>query len=507
MSAQASMAGRRTGFLRAMQDRVQLANSAGYEIKSIDAQIVAQQVKIALAEREIANHQAAIDNSREVQEFLSAKYSNVELYAFLEAGGRQLSYQAYTLAYDLARRAEKTFHFEQPAEAARSFISFGYWDPRRDGLMSGESLSIALRQLEAAYQEKRGHDFEVAKSVSLRLLAPVELVRLRETASCEFTVPEVLFDMDFPGHYMRRIRSVSLSIPCVVGPHVGVGATLRLLEHKYRVSSAGADSSSSYPEATDGDGPDPRFATSSVPIAAIATSSAQGDAGVFELNARDERFMPFEGAGAISRWRLSLPSPAGATSTALRPFDYATISDVVLQIRYTALDGGDRLASAAAGAVRAFVQAAEDESSSGDGLYTIFDLRAEFASEWFRFAAPVASQETTNRTLTLRAVADRLPVMTRGAKKLAALSVSLLSSTSLPAAALTLGRAGLATTDPVPFTEADKLGRLFAYSAATDEMEITGDWVLTLKGPDGASVDLQGRGKGIWIVLRYTMKL
>jgi hypothetical protein len=38
----------------------------------------------------------------------------------------------------------------------------------------------------------------------------------------------------------------------------------------------------------------------------IATSSGQADSGLFELNFRDERYLPFEGAGAISRWRLEL---------------------------------------------------------------------------------------------------------------------------------------------------------------------------------------------------------
>jgi hypothetical protein len=33
----------------------------------------------------------------------------------------------------------------------------------------------------------------------------------------------------------------------------------------------------------------------------IATSHAQNDSGMFELNFRDERYLPFEGAGAISR--------------------------------------------------------------------------------------------------------------------------------------------------------------------------------------------------------------
>jgi hypothetical protein len=61
----------------------------------------------------------------------------------------------------------------------------------------------------------------------------------------------------------------------------------------------------------------------------IATSTAQNDAGVFELNFRDERYMPFEGAGAISHWKLELPKT-------FQPFDYQTISDVILHINYTA---------------------------------------------------------------------------------------------------------------------------------------------------------------------------
>ncbi|RKK83342.1 hypothetical protein BFJ68_g15698 [Fusarium oxysporum] len=502
LNAQATMSGRKAGLQRAMQDRVQMCNAAGLEIKSIDAQIVTQQVRVAIAEHEISNQQQMIDNSHEVRDFLATKYTNVELYSYLEATSRQLAYQAYTVAYDLAKRAEQTYHFERPGESSRSFISFGYWDPARDGLLAGESLGLAIRQLETAYQGRRGHDFEVTKSISLRQLAPLELVRLRETARCEFSLPEVLFDMDFAGHYMRRIRSVALSVPCVTGPHVGVSATLRLLENKFRVSAIAADAGS-YPEVT-GDGPDPRFANSSTPIAAIATSSGQGDPGVFEINMKDERFLPFEGAGAISRWSLTLPSPAGPTTTALRPFDYSTITDVMLQVRYTSMDGGDKLASAASGALRAFVQATEDVSTVGGGLYTILDLRAEFAAEWYRFISSPASPET-DRTLTMRGIADRLPSMARGASKVTALEVRLFSSVTLPATALTLAKTGAA--DTIPFTDGDKVGRLFGYTASTDSLEVSGDWVLTLKAPDGADVDLIGRGEGMWIVVRYQMKL
>jgi hypothetical protein len=61
----------------------------------------------------------------------------------------------------------------------------------------------------------------------------------------------------------------------------------------------------------------------------IATTTAQNDAGVFELGFRDERYMPFEGAGEVSTWDLALPK-------AFPAFDYETIADVVLHVSYVA---------------------------------------------------------------------------------------------------------------------------------------------------------------------------
>ncbi|KAJ6110921.1 hypothetical protein N7486_003156 [Penicillium sp. IBT 16267x] len=79
---------------------------------------------------------------------------------------------------------------------------------------------------------------------------------------------------------------------------------------------------------------DDRFQTDRIPITAIALSSTgQQDTGVFALTCRDERYLPFEGAGLIGRWRLELPSP-------YLQFDYDSISDVIFTLRYAALEGG-----------------------------------------------------------------------------------------------------------------------------------------------------------------------
>ena len=77
---------------------------------------------------------------------------------------------------------------------------------------------------------------------------------------------------------------------------------------------------------------DDRFVDYIGTVQSVVSSTAQNDSGMFETNLRDERFLPFEGAGAESTWKLDLPKD-------YRAFDYDTISDVILHIRYTARQG------------------------------------------------------------------------------------------------------------------------------------------------------------------------
>lgn len=65
----------------------------------------------------------------------------------------------------------------------------------------------------------------------------------------------------------------------------------------------------------------------------IAISKADNDSGVFELNFKDSRYLPFEGTGAVSSWRLSMPKSTNS-------IDFNSISDVIISLKYTAYDGG-----------------------------------------------------------------------------------------------------------------------------------------------------------------------
>jgi Tc toxin complex TcA C-terminal TcB-binding domain len=150
----------------------------------------------------------------------------------------------------------------------------------------------------------------------LQQLNPLALITLRETSQCEFALPEVLFDMGYPGNYMRRIKSVALTFACVVGPQTSLNCVLRLQEHEFRTSAI-ATSKNHYPKHTDET--DERFSTVNVPITSIAVSTGQADSGVFELNFRDERYIPFEGAGPSANGRSSYQArSASSTMTRLR---------------------------------------------------------------------------------------------------------------------------------------------------------------------------------------------
>jgi len=66
------------------------------------------------------------------------------------------------------------------------------------------------------------------------MLDPLALITLKETGQCVVSLPEALFDMDYPGHYMRRLKSVSLTIPCVAGPYTSINCELTLVSSQIR---------------------------------------------------------------------------------------------------------------------------------------------------------------------------------------------------------------------------------------------------------------------------------
>lgn len=374
------------------RDRKLEANMCGQDIAGFDQQIAEQIARVKRATTRINMQQAEFEQHEEMDRFLRTKYTNAELYTWTINSLQQIYYKLYNQALDVAGQAERAFCYERGLTGS-DLIKGGCWNESYDGLLAGEQLSLALHRLEAAHHASRAHDFEILRSVSLRQIGPLALVSLRSVGRTDaFDLPEVLWDIDFPGHYNRRIRSVKVTILCDASPHTTMNATLSLLKHKCRVKPiVGGD----YAETESGDD---RFVTYSVPTTSVAVCTGQNDAGVFELDFHGERYAPFEGAGLIryvpshptpmlhkltttSRWSLGFASE-------IRSFDYSTISDVILDIQYTSqrADTGGLLTQAASKHAINYLKIASTVSLDR-GLGILVDPRAEFPTEWDLFCS------------------------------------------------------------------------------------------------------------------------
>jgi len=214
--------------------------------------------------------------------------------------------------------------------------------------------------------------------------------------------------MDYPGQYFRRIKTVSLTIPCVTGPYTSVNCTLTLQNSKVRVDNA-AISAVDYAN-------DSHFITNYAATQSMATSTASNDSGMFELNFRDERYLPFEGAGLISTWLIEMPLDCNA-------FDFETITDVVINVRYTSRYGGDNLRDLARKV--AVLPPAPAQSPIGSGvsfpakqsnLLRYFSLRHEFPTEWYKLLQSIAAATGTPPTASMQInlSKDRFPFQYRG---------------------------------------------------------------------------------------------
>jgi receptor-binding and translocation channel-forming TcA subunit of Tc toxin len=172
----------------------------------------------------------------------------------------------------------------------------------------------------------------------------------------------------YPGQYKRLVKSVRVTMPGVVGPYTTVGAKLTMTAGSLRPSPTSALAATT---------PQPNIAS------AIATSTGVGDSGVFDLTFRDERYLPFEGAGAVSSWRLELPGQ-------LRSFDYGTISDVVMHLSYTALDDDAFRTTVENSIVNSLKKTAQS-----NGLFRLLSLRFDFPAAYAQLTGPTAPANTS----------------------------------------------------------------------------------------------------------------
>jgi len=356
------------------------------QLAESDIAIGEQQLAIAQTHTAVARQEELISRMQQEQaqatvDFLAQKFTSAELYAWM-SGVLGSAYNYFLQqATAMAQLAQHQLGFERQ-ETPPAFIKADYWNttdemaapagaqseqPDRRGLTGSVRMLQDLTRLDQFAFETNRRKLQLAETFSLARLFPLEFQRFRETGRLPFATPMPLFDRGFPGHYLRLIKRVRISIIALIPPVQGVRATL-IATGISRVVTGGDVFQTILVRR------DPEL---------IAFTSPSNATGLIELEPEAGMLLPFESMGIDTNWELQLPKAAN-------PFDFRSVSDVLLTVEYTALQDFSYR--------RQVIQRLEDTVSAE----RVFSLRDHFADQWYALYNPdgAATPMTVNFSLT-----------------------------------------------------------------------------------------------------------
>ncbi|WP_432989906.1 hypothetical protein [Dactylosporangium sp. CA-233914] len=329
------------------------------------------QAAIAVQERAIAGLQLA--HATATADFLATKFTSAELFDWMSGVLNQVYGYFLRQATALGRLAQAQLAFERQ-EPNRGLVQDDYWqgppdpatgsgDPTdRRGLTGAARLLADLTRLDQYAFETDKRKLHLTQTLSMAQLFGREMQLFRQSGVLTVATPQELFDREFPGHYLRLIKQVKVSLLALVPPVRGVRATLSASGVSRAVVARGLFQTVTLRR-------DPE---------SIAFTSPVNATGLFDLEPDTGLLLPFEGMGVDTVWRLDLPRAAN-------PFDYRTIADVLLTLEYTALSSEQ---------YRQRVIPALDRTFTGDRT---FSLRDQFPDVWYELGNPDTVEDPATR--------------------------------------------------------------------------------------------------------------
>lgn len=311
------------------------------EVDTLNAQLDALAIRRQGAVTSLQLAQAQQDNLKSTLSFLTTRFTQSSLYNWLTGQLSALYYQAYDAVLSLCLSAQACWQYEM-GDMTSTFIQTGAWNDSYHGLLVGETLMLNLQQMESAWLSRNTRRMELTKTISLKQLDSDAFTNLVTDGKTQFSLSESLFDNDYPGHYLRQIKFVTVSLPALVGPYQDVRMTLTQSGSR-TLLKADIDGVNYLNDSTKGSASN--IVTNLRASQQIAVSQGMNDSGMFMLNFGDERYLPFEGTGAISDWQISFPNATSAEQQAL----LKSLNDVIIQVHYTALYGGSTFEQAVSG--------------------------------------------------------------------------------------------------------------------------------------------------------------
>ncbi|MEQ8474503.1 MAG: neuraminidase-like domain-containing protein [Marinoscillum sp.] len=384
----AQMASTMGGYDRRYKEWIFQQKLAQAQINSVSAQIEAANFQLQGAQLDMSTQQMSLAQNKVMTSYLQSKFTNQALYQWMVGQLSSTYFQTFNLAIRAAQEAQSCYQFELDSDQA--YINFNYWNSLYKGLTAGQGLRLALQNLDASYRKGDQRRLEIDKTVSLAMTNPQALLDLKTTGECSFTFNEAMFDYDYPGHYSRKITSLTISVPVVLGPYQHLKAILTQ-NWNCVVTGNNGQGATNQPNISDvtallqkpGIIPQPTAGLRvnwGLSDQSIAISSGVNDSGLFQLDFQDQRYLPFENTGAVSNWTLSMPMQTNF-------FDFDQISDVIITVKYTALCGPQKFIGD--------VQSALSTNPLPGGIYV--DCNAQ-SSSWQTFLMDFNKKSTPPQT-------------------------------------------------------------------------------------------------------------
>ncbi|MBW5407613.1 neuraminidase-like domain-containing protein [Morganella morganii] len=326
------------------------AEQAENEVAVLDEQIKAQKVAITAAENSVKYTTLIQTQAKNLYEYFSqTRQVNESLYEKMVNIIGLLHDQLCSLVRTFCALTEASWRYETDDYKRRTFIPADLWSGDNLGVLVGVKLQKALLEMEMAYTQQNTRRLNITKTISLKSFVSNKLIKTDETPlttwdevkealksgkKLSFDFSHQFFDTDFPGHYARKIHSLSVTFPTLLPPYQNMRVLLEQTSNTLLVSPDIDAVKSLYT-------PTEQISSESIIRnlrinQKIILSRGNDDSGEFPEDVfTGGQYHSFEQTGAVSHWLLSVPRPQN------NPELLDNLNDIIIKLNYTAKSGNE----------------------------------------------------------------------------------------------------------------------------------------------------------------------
>lgn len=316
---------------------------AELDLTVLDREAIELEVELAAATISLQSAGQERANLDETYAFVTSGFNVVPVYQWMVARQELIYGAAYDAVLSICQAAQAAWYYEIGDYTREPFVKNSGWSDTYKGMLAGESLLVDLQEMENAYLSADERRLCIRKTISLKKLLGEDWDTTSETLCTgkpiSFQLKSPHFDKNYPGHYQRQIKQVSVSFNVDAGDDLGTPCAIL------------TQTANSLLTSMDAAGLDYLYGKSeTVPASVIrnlrtqqqiALSSLSRDDGlghtpeqwVYTLMFHDDRYLPFEGTGVISEWTLQIPDMELAKAMG------EVLEDIQLTLVYTAKNG------------------------------------------------------------------------------------------------------------------------------------------------------------------------